>query len=178
MYLLESNPLRIGRMPTTDLAPVLAQLFSELVDGATSEDGAFVLNSGDVGLLRSLDRLSAADASQSVHDGATIAAHAQHVRYGLSLMNGWAQAGGNPFANAKWDEAWQTSVVDARQWDEIRSGLRDESRRWLDALGAPREMTAAELCGAIGSIGHLDYHLGAVRQIARSARGPREGTFK
>jgi hypothetical protein len=37
-----------------------------------------------------------------VNDGATIAAHAQHVRYGLSLMNRWAAHGGNPFADAMW----------------------------------------------------------------------------
>jgi hypothetical protein len=29
----------------------------------------------------------------------------------------------------------------------------------------------------IGSIAHLAYHLGAIRQIAKAARGPREGTF-
>jgi len=29
----------------------------------------------------------------------------------------------------------------------------------------------------VGSIAHLAYHLGAIRQIQKSARGPREGTF-
>jgi hypothetical protein len=29
----------------------------------------------------------------------------------------------------------------------------------------------------IGSVAHLAYHLGAMRQIERSLRGPREGTF-
>ena len=91
----------------------MTRLFSELVDGASGRRGAFILNTGDVGLLRSLDKLSAADASRSVNDGATIAAHAQHVRYGLSLMNRWAIEGGNPFADATWDEAWKTSDVDA-----------------------------------------------------------------
>ena len=81
-----------------------------------------MLNRGDAGLLRSLDMLSAADASLNVHDGATIAAHAQHVRYGLSLFNRWAADGGNPFADAKWDEAWRTSRVDDGAWQEIRAG--------------------------------------------------------
>src|SRR6188508_2867668 len=74
-----------------EISPVLTRLFSELVDGANDPNGAFILNSGDVGLLRSLDKISAADASRSVDAGATIAAHAQHVRYGLSLMNRWAK---------------------------------------------------------------------------------------
>ena len=155
----------------------LRSLFAELVDGANRPGGAFMLNSGDVGLHRSLDKLSPDEASQRVQGGATIAAHAQHLRYGLSLLNRWAEAGGNPFASAKWDEAWTTSTVDAEEWDQIRTGLSDEARRWGEALGAERETTLVELSGMIGSVAHLAYHLGAIRQIATSARGPREGTF-
>ena len=99
-------------MNTTETSPVLTRLFSELVDGANDPNGAFILNSGDVGLMQSLDKISANDASRSVNEGATIAAHAQHVRYGLSLMNRWASEGGNPFADAKWDEAWKIAKVD------------------------------------------------------------------
>lgn len=156
---------------------VLRRLFSELVDGAATSGGAFILNSGDVGLLKSLDKISAADASRAVHDGATVAAHAQHLRYGLSLMNQWAREGGNPFADAKWDEAWKTTVVDARAWDEIRAALGDEAHRWLQVLRSPREATEVELTGMAASVAHLAYHLGAIRQINKSARGPTEGTF-
>ena len=164
-------------MKTNDITKSLTTLFSELVDGAKTGAGAYMLNSGDAGLLRSLDKLSATEASRSVHGGATIAAHAQHLRYGLSLMNRWASEGGNPFADAKWDEAWKTSQVDEGEWAEIRAGLRDETQRWLQALGSPREVVVMELNGMIASIAHLAYHLGAVRQIAAAARGPREGTF-
>jgi hypothetical protein len=59
----------------------------------------------------------------------------------------------------------------------MRDGLEQESHRWLEALGAPREAAPLELAGMIGSIAHLAYHLGAIRQIARAARGPKEGTF-
>ena len=164
-------------MHTTDISPALTRLFSELVDGAGGGRGAFILSSDDGGLLRSLDKLSAAEASRSVSGGATIAAHAQHVRYGLSLMNRWATAGGDPFADAMWDEAWQTVDVDAPTWKEIRNGLREEAARWLTALAARRDVSEVELTGMIASIAHLAYHLGAIRQIARDARGPREGTF-
>lgn len=163
-------------MRTTDIGPVLAGLFSELVDGAAGEGGAFILNSGDVGLLRSLDKLSAGDASRSVNGGATIAAHAQHVRYGLSLMNRWASEGGNPFATARWDEAWKTSSVDTAAWNEIRQGLGDEARRWLHTLKSPRDVADVELTGMAASVAHLAYHLGAIRQINKDARGPKEGT--
>jgi hypothetical protein len=163
-------------MRTDDAAGPLARLFGELTDGVSGS--GFVLNTGDTGLLRSLQALSASDASRSANDGATIAAHAQHVRYGLSLMNAWAVDGGNPFANAKWDEAWKISTVGEAEWSEIRDGLRDEAGRWLGVLKAPREVNGVELTGMMASIAHLAYHLGAIRQIHKSTRGPREGTFQ
>jgi hypothetical protein len=159
------------------MGPACTRLFGELVDGTTGQTGAFVLNSGDLGLLRSLDKLSAADASRSVNDGATIAAHAQHLRYGLSLMNRWATDGGDPFADARWDEAWKIADVDTTAWTEIRKGLRDEAQRWLGVLNSARDVTDVELTGMIASIVHLAYHVGAIRQIDKQARGPIEGTF-
>ena len=169
--------MRSHIMQTNQLTSALGTLFAELITGAPENAGAFILNSGDIGLLRSLDKLSAADASRAVNDGATVAAHAQHLRYGLSLMNRWARDGGNPFADAKWDEAWNTRAVDGPQWEEIRNGLRDEVYNWLEMLKTPREVAPIELTGMIGSIAHLAYHLGAIRQISKDARGPREGTF-
>ena len=164
-------------MRTDQIAPTLGALFGELTAGAPAGGGAFVLNSGDAGLLASLDRLSAAEASRNVHDGATIAAHAQHLSYGLSLVNEWAEQGGDPFTNARWDEAWKVRGVDDAQWREIRSRLRDQVRRWQDALLVPREVGELELSGMIGSIAHLAYHLGAMRQISKEIRGPKHGTF-
>ena len=161
-------------MKSTSLHGALATLYSELANGAVNDGGAFVLNSGDAGLLRSLDKLSADDASQTSHAGATIAAHAEHVRYGLSLMNAWARQGGNPFATADWSRAWETAVVTDAEWGGIRRGLREESDAWLAQIETPREMSDIELTGMIGSIAHLAYHLGAMRQISRGARGPRE----
>src|SRR5262245_29553081 len=125
----------------------IVRLFSELADGPPEPGGAFILNTGDIGLLRSLDRISAADASRSVNGGATIAAHAQHVRYGLSLMNEWAASGGDPFANARWDEPWRLREVNSSEWEAIRAGLRHETRRWLEALKSPRDVNEMELTG-------------------------------
>jgi hypothetical protein len=153
-------------MNTTDIAPILTRLFSELVDGTSKDGNAYMLNSGDVGLLGSLDKVSAWEASRSVNDGATIAAHAQHVRYGLSLMNRWASEGGNPFADAKWDEAWTLSAVHEGAWDEIRNGLREEAHRWLTVLSTPREADSEELSGPAQS------HQARPRTFATHQRKP------
>jgi hypothetical protein len=164
-------------MDTNESRLALGRVFSELIEGTAGNDGALVLNTGDAGLLQSLDRMTAAEASLSVNGGATIAAHAQHLAYGLSLMNRWADEGGDPFADATWDAAWKTSAVGDSEWREIRQRLHDETRRWLAALRSPREVSELELAGMIASIAHLAYHLGAIRQISKDARGPREGTF-
>jgi hypothetical protein len=179
--LIMSCSIRIGvAMPdhTNDSSQALARLFRELIDGTSGSDEAFILNTGDRGLLRSLDALSTDDASRSANGGATIAAHARHLQYGLSLMNRWASDGGNPFADARWDEAWKTSRVDEAAWSEIRDGLRDEAHRWLATLASPRIVSPIEFAGMVASIAHLAYHVGAIRQISRVARGPREGTFR
>ena len=163
------------RTPDTQLA--LAALFVELTDGPSRPGGAFVLNSGDIGLLSSLDLLSHMDASHSVNGGATVAAHVEHLRYGLSLLNRWAVEGADAYANPLWDVAWQTSAVSAAQWEESRLGLREEIRNWRATLESPRELNEVELKGLIASVAHFAYHLGAIRQIAPGSRGPKEGTF-
>ena len=163
-------------MPNPATLAVLAKVFAEIAIGEITEGDPVVLNSGDVGLLRSLDKLSAINASQSANDGASIAAHAQHLRYGLSLMNLWATEGGDPFADAKWDEAWKLDEVDTESWIEIRNGLRNESQRWLEMLRLPREYSADELRAMVGSIAHFAYHIGAIRQIHKATRGPIERT--
>jgi hypothetical protein len=104
------------------------------------------------------------------HDVAGLEHAVLHV-LGLSLMNRWA-GGENPFADADWSQSWHTTAVSEAEWERLRAGLRDEARRWLAVLGIPREVAGIELSGMIGSIAHLAYHLGAIRQIDRTTRGP------
>ena len=64
----------------------VATVLDEILLGSTPDAG-WLLNPGDVGLLRSLDALTAADASAPpAAGGAPIAAHAHHLRYGLELL--------------------------------------------------------------------------------------------
>ena len=159
-------------MHTAELTRTLATLFGELVNGAAA-DGAYILNAGDDGLLRSLDKISAKAASALTPTGSSIAAHVDHLRYGLSLMNRWS-AGENPFADADWSTSWKNTAVSDDEWQTRRAELRAEATRWLEALRAPRDVREIELNGMIGSIAHLAYHLGAIRQIDRATRGPAE----
>lgn len=158
-------------MNTADLASTLATLFAELVDGAAAPP-SYILNPGDAGLLRSLDRLSAAEASAVPPGGASVAAHVEHVRFGLSLMNRWGAGEADPFTGADWAASWRRPAVTDAEWARLRTGLGDEAHRWRATLGTPREADATALAGMVASVAHLAYHLGAIRQIARVARGP------
>lgn len=160
-------------MSTLDVTTVLPTLLRELVDGSPDPSGrTYLLNRGDAGLLASLDRLSAAAASATSGGGPSIAAHVDHLRYGLSLLNAWA-AGALPPAEAMdWTASWRRVTVSDAEWRALRDALRREAGAWADALRTPRVSSDVEAGWVVGSVAHLAYHLGAIRQIDRAARGP------
>jgi hypothetical protein len=154
------------------LAASLSLLFSELIDGPRL-DAAYMLNGGDAGLVRSLDALSAVAAStRPASGGASIAAHVDHVAYGLGLMNRWSAGEKDPWTGADWAASWRRTTVTDAEWAALRGRLREEASRWREALGRLPDVTLMELNGVIASVAHLAYHLGAIRQIDRAIRGP------
>jgi hypothetical protein len=149
----------------------LLRVLNELIDGS-APDAAWVLNPEDPGLINSLDKVSAEDASAVPSgDGASIAAHVDHLRYGLELLNRWTR-GEEPFADADYSASWKLGGVSEVQWASLREALRREAYAWREALMHSRDLTDIELTGVIASVVHLAYHLGAIRQIDRSTRGP------
>jgi hypothetical protein len=153
----------------------LETLFLELIDGPDA-NAAWMLNGGDAGLIRSLDTLTASAASAvPAAGGASIAAHVDHLRYGLSLMNRWGQGDSDPWSTADWTASWRRVVVTDQEWAALRQALGAEARTWLDTLRAPGEYSEMEVNGVIASVAHLAYHFGAIRQIDRSIRGPLAG---
>jgi hypothetical protein len=148
----------------------LGQLLTEILDGPPG-DQAFVLNPGDPGLLRQLDSISAATASTRCMPGkTTIAAHADHVHYGLSLLNRWSAGEENPWATADWEASWKRTVVNDEQWQTLRKNLRDAAQTWQQAVHARTDWNDIAAAGALASAAHTAYHLGAIRQILAASR--------
>jgi hypothetical protein len=148
----------------------LTTLLRELVDGAAQP--CWVLNAGDAGLLRSLDKLSAAAASAPAPGGgASIAAHVDHLCYGFGLMNRWSQ-GEDPWGSADWSASWRRHRVTDDEWVALRQRLAAETHRWLEAVRQPRPLSEFDLTQLLASVVHLAYHLGAMRQMDRATRGP------
>jgi hypothetical protein len=160
-------------MTPDDLHASLAHLFRELTHGAPANE-AYMLNPGDAGLLRALDRLTAQAASTAPAAGAaSVAAHVDHICYGLELLLRWSDGEANPWSTADWVASWTRTTVDDAQWTALRDRLRRDAERWHAVLQTPRPLSQLELNGVIASVAHLAYHIGAIRQIERSTSGPR-----
>ena len=150
----------------------MVTLLRELLYGPPKEF-AFVLNPGDAGLLGSLDKLSAEQASARPQGRSSIAAHVDHLAYGLSLTNKWVRGDEDSFAKADYAASWERQTVDEDGWRALRKRLAAEAAEWVEAVGTPRPWDADTLNGAFGSIVHLAYHVGAIRQVDAATHGPR-----
>jgi hypothetical protein len=160
-------------MNTHTFSDTLSTLMRELVRGSPDpRHSTYMLNRGDRGLLDSLENVSAAAASAPNAGGASIAAHADHLLYGIAFLNRWARGEAEPWKDADWTKSWKKGIVTEAEWRGLRDDLRREAEAWVDALAVPRDVQPRELAWIAGSVAHLAYHLGAIRQIARAARGP------
>ena len=155
----------------TQMQRALAAVMRELVDGAGLDSG-WALNPGDRGLLASLDALSAEAASARPGGRSSIAAHVDHLRYGLDLLNRWVDGETDPFAAADYSASWRRQEVGEERWRELREALARDARTWLHHAEQPRQWSDPELTAVLASAVHLAYHLGAIRQLNAGARGP------
>ncbi len=128
------------------------------------------------GVLGTLDGVPAEVASRPPGPGMnTIAAHAEHLRYSLELATR-ALSGEEAYAAADWAGSWRTQVVDGPGWDRLRAALREQHRRFLQAIRDRQDWSDRDtLWGVLALVGHGGYHLGAIRQIVRLHREGRGG---
>jgi hypothetical protein len=147
-------------MNSDEMVKSLLGLFQEAYEGTNS---SFFSDSDKGGLFKTLEDLSAEQASRPVvADGLSVAAHAEHLRWSLANLN--AAASGSVW-NPNWSESWRVRQVDSAAWDMLRSALRHEyetTRETLQHLDATR-LEPMMFTGAVASIAHAAYHLGAIR---------------
>ncbi|AMV19541.1 hypothetical protein VT03_16725 [Planctomyces sp. SH-PL14] len=154
-------------MPSNDgiFQGAMSTLLTEVFDGPPGDE-AYILNPGDPGLLRQLDTIDAKAASSRPMPGSTtVAAHVDHVCYGLSLLNRWIAGEANPWATADWKESWKRGTVTPEQWASLRTRFRDEAARWKKGVAERTAWDHISAAGSISSVAHTAYHLGAIRQI-------------
>ncbi len=160
-------------MATTDsvLQRALSKMLVEIFEGPPAQE-AFVVNPGDPGLLRQLEGIDAAAASRRPMAGkTTIAAHVDHLHFGLAILNRWAAGEANPWAGADWNASWQRTSVTDDQWRTLRDSLRREAEKWQQVVASRTEWDDLAASAALSTAAHTAYHLGAIRQILAGLNG-------
>jgi hypothetical protein len=143
----------------------LSTLLIEVFDGPPGGE-CFILNPKDPGLVRQMESISADVASKRPMPGqTTIAAHVDHVLYGLSLLNRWAAGEPNPWATADWNASWKRTKVTDSEWKDLCARLQKATADWKEAVERRTDWEHLTACGAVASCAHAAYHLGAIRQI-------------
>lgn len=151
----------------------ILDILREAVEGGAPGQGTAFLDgtqadgSGNHGLLATLARLSAEQASREVH-GATVAGHARHTAFHLEVVVRWERDGDHgPF---DWPGSFQPARVDGEEW----SALQERVRRAYEELTAfAHTLAGAEPDGDVtggltGAVAHVAYHLGAIRQLVKA----------
>lgn len=152
---------------TTSVTPSVAThqllaVLSEAFEGSQEQWSYFADSGPEAGLLGTIERLSAAEASRTSGPGdTTIAAHAHHVAFGLSASTDWILGRWQP---RDWTESWRVSTVDADAWAELCGDLRLGYEALADAIRTRAAVDEKTFGGAVGAIAHVAYHLGAIRQ--------------
>src|SRR5512138_1670580 len=104
----------MNNLPVSTLMDSVVILLTEAYAGPPDPRSTwFIDNEPNSGILGLLSTVSAAEASTSVdgsgREGTTIAAHAGHLRWSLSMIN--AAIRGEPF-EGRWQESWNTLTAD------------------------------------------------------------------
>ena len=148
----------------TQFAESAAYILRETFVGSPEGQPSAYLDRG-IGLFVTLDALSAEAASREFH-GTTIAAQTEHAKFYLDriceFVNGRTEA-------VNWEDSWLIETVNDAEWGALRGSVRKAYENTLICLAEERSWTELQIGMAIGMIAHTAYHLGAIRQIAKSA---------
>ena len=141
----------------------VAYLLRETFEGSPEGQPSAYLDRG-TGFFSTLDKLSAVEASKEF-SGTTIAAQTEHAKFYLDrlceFINGRTE-------RVNWEDSWLIETVNDNEWDALRGTVKKAYENCLRCLASVDEWTEDRTGMAMGMLAHTAYHLGAVRQIAKS----------
>lgn len=141
----------------------IAYLLRETFEGSPEGMPSAYLDRG-IGFFTTLDALSAEAASKEF-SGTTVAAQTEHAKFYLDrlceFINGRTE-------RVNWEDSWLIETVNDAEWDALRGSVKHAYENCLRCLAAVEDWTEDRTGMAIGMVAHTAYHLGAIRQIAKS----------
>jgi len=143
---------------------VIIEFLSEAYVGPSHPYTWFINNDPESGILGTIKKLKAEEASTPIIDnGTTIVAHIEHLRWSLNKTNSLLN-GEDPTMN--WSESWRVRRVDSEDWMLLIEQLSGEFNRLVKSLSSGVSLVSDEqLKEALALIPHAAYHLGAIRQM-------------
>jgi hypothetical protein len=120
----------------------------------------------NAGLFATLVGVTAEDASRDFH-GTTIAAQTEHAKFFLDLLCEYMD--GNT-ERANWEASWLIETVNETEWDALRNSVKESYENTLRCLAAIDDWSEMRASFAMGIVAHTAYHLGSIRQIAKTVK--------
>jgi hypothetical protein len=145
-------------------------LFRSLLE-ETFEKVSGIYLDGGTSLLETLAGISASEASKPITvSGTSIASQVDHLRFYFKASNDYIN--GISTGKAAWQDSWKRKIVTDEEWDRLRRDLADDYHKLIDQLDSISDWNDERYLGSMmGMIVHTAYHLGAIRQIQRVAKG-------
>ena len=141
----------------------VAYLLLETFEGSPEGHASAYLDRG-VGFFSTLDSISAEAASKEF-SGTTIAAQTEHAKFYLDrlceFINGRSE-------RVNWEDSWLIETVNEDEWKALLGSVKKSYENTLKCLASVEDWTEDRTGMAIGLVAHTAYHLGAVRQVAKS----------
>ena len=153
------------QIPKLQFTGAVAYLLRESFEGSPEGQPSAYLDRG-VGFFSTLNSLSAAAASTEF-TGTTIAAQTEHAKFYLDrlceFINGRTE-------RVNWEDSWLIETVDDSEWEALQGSVKKAYENVLRCLASIEDWTEDRTGMAVGMVAHTAYHLGAIRQIAKSVQ--------
>ena len=150
-------------VPAKIFVESVAYLLRETFEGSPEGVPSAYLDRG-VGIFATLSDVSSEAASMEFH-GTTIAGQTEHAKFYLDRLceyiNGRTE-------EVNWDASWLIETVNEAEWNALRDTVRRSYENTLRCLAEVQDWSEVRIGMAIGMVAHTAYHLGAIRQIAKS----------
>src|SRR3982751_6850566 len=150
---------------TEPFVEAVAYLLRETFEGSPEGQPSAYLDRG-VGFFSTLEKLSATDVSREIN-ATTIAAQTEHAKFYLDRL---CEFIGGRAERVNWEDSWLIDDVNEQEWDALLLAMKRAYENALKCIASTSDWDTSKAGMAIGLIAHTAYHLGAVRQIAKSVR--------
>lgn len=145
----------------TDILFILRETF----EGSPEGQGSAYLDRG-VGVFATLENLSAEQVSREINE-TTIAAQTEHAKFYLDriceFMTGRTE-------KVNWEQSWLIEEVNETEWNALRDAVRKSYENVLRTFAAVETWNGDNIGDSVAVIAHTAYHLGAIRQLAKSSQ--------